>query len=275
MAVFTISDAAVGQEYPHVDVDVFFNGEKVDRWRLGPLRLTVERKVFVKPEILTRERPLNILFHIVPTRTSADLKWSDDLRPLGFRLTRLRMSPLQMPKYSWGQMIDFTENGNADSYVHSNWGMPDNLGRWIEGEGAKLVLRLDQDAETEKLASFLISDCMVDRQAPHLPVHVVVNDKLADEWTLGPSRAPHVRAVKLRQEDLKSDRDLVIAFRVPEPRTPASLGWSNDARSLGIRLTLACIGCDTLSLSWQSQQRKGPLAKLATWFDRFRKGDSQ
>ena len=186
------------------------------------------------------------------------LKWSDDPRPLGFRLTSLCLSPIHIPRYSWGQTIDFTASGNAGPYLGSDWGIPDKYGRWTEAKEAKLVLRPNQDAETEKLVSFLISDCVVGARAPHLPVQVVVNDKLTDEWTLGPSREPHIRAVKLGQEDLKSDRDLEITFRVPEPRTPASLGWSDDTRSLGIRLALACIGGDTLPLTpWAAETRDG------------------
>jgi hypothetical protein len=88
---------------------------------------------------------------------------------------------------------------------------------------------------------------MVDRRSsPSLPIQVLANGRLVDEWKLGPERTPQVRSFDLAPDLL--DGDLVIAFRVPEPRSPASLGWSNDSRPLGIHLARACVGSTALVL---------------------------
>ncbi len=249
-AVFTISDAAVSDaaldaEFPSLEVDVLFNGEKVDRWVL--MRGTHDRKLVVGPEVLNRQRPVRISFQISTPRTPAELKWSDDTRPLGFRLTRFRMSPVEFPPYRFGQVIDFTETGNAEDFLGANWTYPDRLGRWTEGQEATLTLRLDQGSAAPLPASFFISDCVVSEHSPYLPVQVAVNGIQIGEWSVGPDRKPHVRTLEIAPEHLVKDRALQIAFRVPQPRSPASLGWSGDQRPLGIRLTRVCVGTETLS----------------------------
>jgi hypothetical protein len=247
MGTFTITDAAISEEFPHLEVEVLVNGQEVDCWQLNG-RSKQERKAILSPETLGRRRPLNISFRIRNPRSPAHLKWeSDDLRPLGFRLTSIQLAPVT--KYTLGETIDFTEGGNGENYLWSNWATPDPTGRWTEGEEATLRFRLDSGPTTAQTASFLVSDCMVDRRSsPSLPVQVLANGRLVDEWALGPERGPQVRSFSLSPDLLRSDQDLVIAFRVPEPRSPASLGWSNDVRPLGIHLARACLGSSGLLL---------------------------
>src|SRR5207253_37688 len=111
------------------------------------------------------------------------LKWGDDARPLGFRLTSLRVA--HVPKYSLGETIDFTDGGNAEHYLWSNWASPDPHGRWTEGTEATLRFRLDSTPMTAQIASFIVSDCMVDREFPNLPVQVAANGRVVDEWAFG------------------------------------------------------------------------------------------
>jgi len=51
------------------------------------------RRVAVRPEVLKRQLPLKISFHIETPRSPAQLKWSDDSRLLGFQLTQFQMGP--------------------------------------------------------------------------------------------------------------------------------------------------------------------------------------
>jgi hypothetical protein len=258
IGTFTITDSAVSGEFPHLDVDVRVNGQEVDRWRLIG-RSKQERKFILKPDMVSAQDPLNISFHIPHPRSPECLRWSpDDPRPLGFRLTSLRMAPV--PSYRLGETIDFTEGGNAEHYLWSNWATPDPGGRWTEGEEATLRLCLGAPLTTAQTASFLVSDCMVDRTlSPRLPVQVLVNGTLVEEWAFGPERRPQVRSITLTPDLLGANRNLVIVFRVPEPRSPASLGWSGDARLLGIRLARACLGGSELLFLPKA------VASTATW----------
>jgi hypothetical protein len=240
IAVFTISDVVVNEQFPDLHVDVLVNGEKVDQWVLGPSRITYERRLLLSPELLARRRPLEVSFHIATPRSPAELHWSDDARPLGFRLTRFQTYPSQAPSYRLGQIIDFTEGGNAEGFLGEAWSTPDQYGRWTLGREARLALRLDQCPNGPVLASFLVSDCMVSEEAPALPINVVVNGQMIEEWILGPSREVHERRLLL-SPDVLAGGEVMILFQVPTPRSPASLGWSGDVRPLGLRLTKASL----------------------------------
>lgn len=243
IGTLTITDTAIGEAFPHLDVQVLVTGQEVERWRLIG-RSRQQQKLLVTPEAL-RRHPLDISFYMATPRSPADLQWSSDSRPLGFRVRSLRIAPLL--RYRLGQTIDFGEGGNAEDYLWSNWATPDPDGRWTEGEEATLRFRLDPGVTRAQTASFLISDCMVDGRASssHLAVQVLANGTLVDEWEFG-QRRPQIRAFDLAPDLLSADRDLVVAFRVREPRSPASLGWSSDRRPLGIRLARACLGGDPL-----------------------------
>lgn len=272
MGTFTISDAAISDDLPHLDVDVLINGQEVDRWRiLG--RSQQSMKVLLKPETLNLHQPLNISFRILSPRSPMLLKWGgDDSRPLGFRLASMRMAPI--PKYRLGETIDFTERGNAEHYLWANWASPDPHGRWTEGREATLRLRLDSDPTTTQTASFVLSDCMVDRESPNLPVQVVANGTVVDEWAFG-QRGPQVRSFKLAPDLLGADRNLVIAFRVPKPRSPASFGWSSDPRPLGIHLARACLGGTALALAPEAVAAASLRARARSLLSRVRRWRQQ
>ena len=94
-ASFLITDVAVNEEYPNLQVSVSFNGHNVANWRLGPARSHGELKVFVPVEVVGEKQRLAIAFHIEQPRTPHELKWSaGDTRALGFRLTKLRIDPV-------------------------------------------------------------------------------------------------------------------------------------------------------------------------------------
>jgi len=241
-ASFTISDSAVNDEFPHMNVHVSFNGEAMATWTLGPKRSVHTRKVIVKPEVLSRSSPLRVSFHVETPRSSAQLKWSDDSKPLGFRLTRFQMEPARTPAYRLGDVIDFTDRGNGQPFLDANWSACDHYGTWTTGPKSSLTLRIEGATQSSLSASFVISDCMVGAGAPTLPVRVNVNEELAEEWILGPDRKPHQRTVQLSPEAVAAGRDIAISFETPELRSPASLGWSQDPRLLGLRLTGMMLG---------------------------------
>jgi len=93
-AGFVISDVASNAEYPHMNVSAFFNQHEVGRWILGPRHPSQELSVLVPAEVLRAKNPVTVSFRIAAPRSPAELNWTkDDLRPLGFRLTRLELQP--------------------------------------------------------------------------------------------------------------------------------------------------------------------------------------
>jgi hypothetical protein len=250
MAAFTITDVAVNDEFPYLDVAVAFNGRKVATWTLGPSRLHDERKVFIPLEILRAENPLTISFHVNAPRSPAQLKWSEgDTRQLGFRLTTFCLDPVRAPKYKLGDVLDFTSAGNAAGFLSADWTAPDRYGCWTVGPKATMTVGFDNPPETATPATFVISDCMVSSTAPELPVRVTANGQLVDEWVLGPDRIPHLRSIDLPAAVVASSQELTLAFEVATPRSPASLGWSAaDSRPLGFRISRALLGSGELTI---------------------------
>ena len=246
IATFTITDVAVSQQDPFLDVAVDINGKTAAQWTLGPTRLTDERRVLL-PEGFPTSDPVLISFRIKSPRTPKQLNWSTwDTRPLGFRLSKFSLAPAGSLKYRLGDLIDLTDSGNAAAFVGdflgTQWALPDRYGSWTVGQEATIKVPFEQPPTTAVPASFIISDSMVSPATPSLPVRVRANGRLVAEWTLGPDREVHRRSVDLPAEVVAGAPELVMTFEIPTPRSPESLGWASDSRLLGFRLARVAIG---------------------------------
>jgi hypothetical protein len=245
IATFTVTDAVVSDQEPQLDVDVAINGRIVAAWTLVT-RFTHERKILLREGYPTSD-PLLISFHVRSPRTPMQMGWSTwDKRPLGFRLTKFSMAPAGSLKYKLGDIIDLTDAGNAAVFVGdflgTQWALADRYGSWTMAEECTLKLPLETPLTTSVPASFVITDSMVSKTSPPLIVRVRANGHLAGEWSFGPSREPHRRSVMLPAEALAGSLELILTFEIPSPRSPASLGWNTDSRSLGFRLARAVVG---------------------------------
>jgi hypothetical protein len=107
------------------------------------------------------------------------------------------MESLVAPVYQMGQVIDFTDKGNAAPYLEGGWSAPDEYGCWTLGTEATLTLRLDPRPDGPTSLSVLVSDIMVDVSSTHSSSRGFANGKMLAKWTMGPDRAPHQRTVEL------------------------------------------------------------------------------
>jgi hypothetical protein len=272
VASFLITDAVVNHEYPHLKVEVRFNGKPVTEWRLGPNRSGDMHKVLIPVDILRGQDRLCISFHIDEPRTPVQLKWSDtDMRSLGFRLTKFCLNAV--PTYNLGQVIDLTAaSGSALDHLSSKWSLPDPYGVWTSGPDAAITMRFKPPPVTGFAASFVISDCMLAKSAPELLVLVKANGTVVAEWRLR-DRRPHRRSIHLPAGVISASRELMLAFEIPMPRSPASLGWSDDPRPLGIRLARVLLGDGELEIPEVEPARFSLRAK-SVWSRFWRLKDS-
>ena len=208
-AVFTISDAVVTEQFPSLEVDVLFNDENVGKWVLGLSRNSGTKGQSGARSLEAAAALEHRLSYPAP-RSPRQLNWSGDSRLLGFRLTGLRIEPLVVPVYRMGQVIDFTDKGNAAPYLEAGWSARDDYGCWTLGTEATLTLRLDPRPDGPTSLSVFVSDIMVDVTAPTLPVEVSANGKMLAKWTMGPDRTPHQRTVELPAE-------VIPAGWIPQP----------------------------------------------------------
>lgn len=90
-AVFVVTDAAVNEDHPLMNVAVFVNQHEAGSWKLDN-RGSTEFRILAPAEILREKNPVNISFRIETPRSPVELKWSaNDMRPLGFRLTGVEL----------------------------------------------------------------------------------------------------------------------------------------------------------------------------------------
>jgi len=244
-ATFVVTDVAVNAEHPLQHAEVHINGRHVADWTLGPARSRDERTILLRDGLPTG--PLVISFRIPSPRSPVQLKWSTwDKRPLGFRLTSFRLEPAGRLKYRLGDVIDLTASGNSAMLVGDalgiEWAQPDQFGSWTIGNAASLNIVFEQPPSAGAPASFIISDCMASKSAPHLGVRIKANGQVVGEWTLGPARAVHRRMLDLPAEAVAGRAELMLTFEIATPRSPESLGWGADSRPLGLRLARVSIG---------------------------------
>jgi hypothetical protein len=248
VARLTVTDVAVNDAHPRLNVTVLANGEEMARWQLGPQRTPEERSFFLPPNALA-STPLRLSFQIDSPRSPHELGWTQgDFRPLGFRLTRFRLDKYEIPRVKLGETIDFTSGGKGADLLRGEWASPDQYGTWTIGAESRMQMNLDTGTQGPVPAAFVISDCMVSESAPELSVCVKANGKPVADWNFGPNRQPHVQGLELPQGVIPPSGQLTLTFQVADPRTPLSLGWSADPRPLGIRIARALFGADQLAI---------------------------
>jgi hypothetical protein len=145
------------------------------------------------------------------------------------------VEPACLKRYTFDSPLNFSSKGNAASYLGNGWGAPEEWGAWslgnIGGEmdlvipsGTKGPLRLQVDAIS-----------YVNRRHPSQEIIVEVNGKDIANWKFEQT-SPAGRRSALIPADLVSGGSLHIVFKAPGAVSPAQMGESADARSLGIGL---------------------------------------
>jgi hypothetical protein len=245
-AIFTINDVAVSGEHSTRTVRVLFNGRQVANWTLGPARDAGELRVLLPAGALSTRDPVTLAFETPTPRTPVELGWSTwDTRPLGFRLSRLRIAPAGRLKYRLGEPIDFLDGGDslvfAGDAIGTEWSLPGSRGSWTLGNQASFRVPFEEAVSGDLPAAFAISDCMVSARAPKLPVIVKANGTTVARWVLD-NRRPHRQFATIPAAVIAAAPELTVTFEIADPRSPKSQGWSADSRPLGFQLARAVVG---------------------------------
>ncbi len=137
------------------------------------------------------QRPARITFRVATPRTPKQLGWrADDRRPLGIRLTRLRLSAAGSERYRLGEVIDFAEGGNAITFIGdtlgSQWTSPDPFGSWTIGVESVMKIDFESPPSGDLPAAFVISDCNIGGEAAlQLAVRVKANGQTCGRMAFG------------------------------------------------------------------------------------------
>jgi hypothetical protein len=153
-----------------------------------------------------------------------------------------RLDVFQGLKYVPGTTIDFREAGNGAGFEAQGWGVPEAGGTWMTGTRSVLLLQLPS-----RPASGLVLDfdahAFTPPQRPGFKETLTVSGDMVAEWDIQAAE-PLIRRRVLIPSRLVASSLVRLEFRDFDPRSPAELGLSVDARKLGLavhtaRLSLA------------------------------------
>jgi hypothetical protein len=280
-----ITEALLSLEGDPIRVQVLFEDEPLGRW-LVPSRFGIRTFKTVLPAHLMAGKPVcRLTFHIEnpqSTQLQAAIRGEqtigEDPRQLGVKIQSIAFNGTDQLMYSPDSQIEFTDKGRGMFHINENWTQPDSLGTWTLGHDANLVLFLNETVEIPAIASFVITDVVVNEKCSHLHVSVAFNGSTLAQWRLEPARSHQECKVLVPREILGAHR-LTISFHLAELRTPKPS--ENDTRVLGFRLSSLRINpirglknnlSDMLDVNigktrWDSWERAR--AELGTWESGF------
>ena len=131
--------------------------------------------------------------------------------------------------YRWGEVLRFTEGGNALAYLGDGWARPEDGVIWTRSHNVRLSLSIS--APKSEVA--LIISCLpflADGKVPYQELHVFANF-----LRVGFSLVTEPGEIEFRiPARVFSLPELELDFYLPKACSPASLGMNEDIRYLGL-----------------------------------------
>src|ERR1017187_5383673 len=212
------------------DDTLVVNGRVVAQWSITDHEPLIRRQVRL-PAGLIPSRIVRIEFINHDPRSPADLGLSGDVRKVGLALHRLRFDP---STYAPGEVLDFRTGGNARRVEGEGWGDPEPGGSWTVGGHSVLVLQLPAPPTSDLVLS-IEAHAFTPPQRSHFDDTVMVNGRAAAQWSITDHEPLIQRQVRLPAGLIRSP-EVRIEFINHDPRSPADLGLSADARKIGLAL---------------------------------------
>ncbi len=228
---------------------ILANDRMVGRLTLRRGEPATESRIDIPRDIIRNGRPTKagIMLHLVirPDRplSPQDLGLSQALRNLGFAVDSLCLAPRQQPcmeaPAAWprfGDIVRFDRGGNSAAFRGRGWSEPEAWGIWTEGAEAQLEFRLNQEIASDLR---LIADAygFVHPAHPQQTIDIVVNGTRVAKWVFRLSETSGAREAGIPRSLIGADRMVRISFVVASPKSPQSVGLSNDKRMLGMAIS--------------------------------------
>jgi hypothetical protein len=244
LAFVRVNEVFIGPEGDPMRVEVLLDGEPLTRWTLFSRYEITVCKAILPARLMAGKTACRLEFHVEnpqsterAARAQGQQVIGEDPRELGIKIQRVEFASKDRWRYSLGEKLDFTENGEGADHTDECWGPPDSFGVWTLGPQATLTLLPAEPAGFPVAAIFAVNDVAVNQENPHLDVLVAVNGRPLVHWILGPTRDTGEHRVLLPTDAWHALEPLIVSFHVKSPRSPVELGWSTrDKRPLGLRL---------------------------------------
>jgi hypothetical protein len=189
-----------------------------------------------QPAILPRDAVagranLDLVFDTPDATSPARLGFDDDDRRVGVFMRSLMVRAPRV--YEIGSALLLGEGSDDESVLFGDWGDPEPLGRWTVGPTAQLLVRLEGPARGLWLEFDSIP--FLGPRGRRLRVDVLLNGRRVKSLSYeGVDPGPSVAQVPLAEDVVGDHGDILLEWRIRDPRSPQSLGIAADRRNLGL-----------------------------------------
>jgi hypothetical protein len=138
----------------------------------------------------------------------------------------------KVARYKLGSTIDFGKNGNAVWFQAEGWWSAEEGGTWRVGDRSILVLDIEAQPDTDLVLDIDGHAFAPPQRSPYAET-VVFNRTPVAEWQIS---SPVLKSQIRIPRELVSSPLIRIEFVNHDPKAPADVGLSTDARKLGLAL---------------------------------------
>lgn len=154
-------------------------------------------------------------------------------RLLGRDCYRDKPDPARLPRV--GDTLNLLGAEVDEAALIGGWSWPESTGRWSMEKEATIAWSLA--GKGGDLLLFVDGNALLHKKAPKQSVELWANDRLIARWRFRAGKPSPLPARLCLPRRLIGKFDvLLLTFLIRSPRSPAELGISTDARTLGIRL---------------------------------------
>jgi hypothetical protein len=135
-------------------------------------------------------------------------------------------------RYELGSEIDFSTDGNSTDFAPSGWSDPEPWGRFTVGPLAELSLPLDRPLGPGAMFKAIVRPHLNRHHRP-LKVEIYFGKHVVKKLSL---YIPGRRTIRIAIPAAlcANETQAKIGIRILNPKSPLSLGESQDARQLGL-----------------------------------------
>jgi hypothetical protein len=221
---------AAGRRSQRLGVSV--NGLAVAALAIYP-NMNLRQELVVLPrEAVAGHRSLELVMGTPDAASPAQLGLDDDDRRVGVFLRQLLVRAPRV--YELGSTLALGEGGD-ESVLLGGWGDAEPTGRWTVGRLAQMLLRWEEPAGPLQLEFEAVP--FHEPSGQRLQVEVLVNGQPVTSVSYDRANTkPSVTRVRLPAAVAGGHGEILLGWRIHDPRSPHSLGTSADRRALGLFL---------------------------------------
>ncbi|MEQ8168083.1 MAG: hypothetical protein ABRQ38_04235 [Candidatus Eremiobacterota bacterium] len=207
-------------------INIYINDEKTGEINA----ISPEKKLYITeiPEKYMAGESLKIAFELPDAASPKSIENIEDPRVIAIAVSSIAL----FEPYKTGERILFGNGGNGELYQLTGWSHPEDGFTWTEGKKAELLLPVDNTSDMTARVS--VSPFLREDKIKSQKVNIYINGKKSGQWIL---KSPETSLQEFKiQKNLIKDKSVKITFELPDAKSPASLGISQDIRELAIQV---------------------------------------